>query len=68
MGTRWGSTYIMLKRYLKIDKVLREAHEELVIDRVKYNDKGPSDPLKPKEKAIVEVLVNVRGIGNSTAL
>lgn len=59
--TRWGSTIAMLKRYLKIESVLSNAHFLMMKDGVRFTDTGPADPLTPREKALVEVLITVLG-------
>lgn len=57
--TRWGSTYHMLKRFLKIAKLLQEAHETIVNEKVKITGDGPADPLTPSEKSTLDLVVRI---------
>lgn len=59
MPTRWGSTLLMVSRYLKIDNVLRLAHEHIVRFNIKFQGSGPAAPITLSEKNLMLSIISL---------
>lgn len=63
-----GSTLSMCDRYLKIDSVLRTAHDKIVNDKVRVTGKGPADPLTPVQRhTVINLTAVLRNVEESTS-
>lgn len=57
--TRWGSTMLMVKRYLQIEPHMTSATDKFVQDKVKFIGKGPAERPTSREKRSLESIVNI---------
>lgn len=67
--TRWGSTAVMIRRFLYLEPYLTTATDKLFADKVSWSGDGPGNRPTPRERMILEaVLEIVKSIDQSTSI